>query len=245
MKSALITGVSGNLGSRIALHLLGRGYRVTGLDIREPEDIHLAGLESAFDFQRCDLRSPKEIESVVTNSVEQGLAMDVVINNAGIIYNAPLIRFEDGRLVKHDFEKWQEVIDVTLSAAFYVTACCAEALVQQAKKGVIVNISSVCAAGNAGQPAYSAAKAGINGLTVALAKELGPLGIRVAALAPGYLDTQSTRSAVEDEVLGLIRKRTPTRKLGKVEEFLNAIDFIIENPYFNGKVLNLDGGLSL
>jgi 3-oxoacyl-[acyl-carrier protein] reductase len=169
----------------------------------------------------------------------------VLINNAAVIYNSPLVRFEEGKLVKHDFGKWREVIDVSLSAAFYVSACCAEAMIGNAKKGVIVNISSICAAGNIGQPAYSAAKAGINGLTISLAKELGPLGIRVAAIAPGYLDTESTRGAVAEDYLKDIRKRTPTRRLGEVEQLMQAVDFVIHNSYFNGKVLELDGGLSL
>lgn len=245
MKSALITGVSGNLGSRMAVHLLDQGFRVAGLDIRDPGELGGSGSASSFDFQQCDLRSPAEIESAVSDVVERAGAMDVVINNAGIMYSAPLLRFEDGKLVKHDYGQWAEVIEVTLSAAFLVSACCARAMVGKARKGVILNISSICAVGNLGQPAYSAAKAGINGLTVALAKELGPLGIRVAALAPGYLDTESTHNAVEDGVLRHIRKETPTRKLGKVEEFLSAVDFIISNPYFNGRVLKLDGGLSL
>jgi len=240
MTSVLITGVSGDLGAQLAFHFLRRKYHVVGLDIREPGAI-AAEFGTQFEFRTCDLRRPDEIESVLSG----GAPFDIVINNAGIIHSAPLIRIEDGKVSSFHFAKWREVIDVTLSAVFYVSACCAREMVSKAKKGLILNISSICAAGNLGQPAYSAAKAGVNGLTAALAKELGPLGVRVAALAPGFIDTDSTRGAVAESSLKQIRQRTPMRRLGKVNEFLGAIDFIVENPYFNGKILELDGGLSL
>jgi 3-oxoacyl-[acyl-carrier protein] reductase len=245
MKLALITGVSGSLGSRMALHLLDQGFRVAGLDIREPRGPAELREHRSFAFHKCDLRSPGEIESAVGRVVAESGPMELVINNAGIILSAPLLSLQAGRLTVHDFEKWREVIEVTLSATFYVTACCARAMVEGGRRGLILNISSICAEGNLGQPAYSAAKAGVNGLTAAAAKELGPLGIRVAALAPGYIDTESTRSAVAPEVLSRIRKRTANRRLGSVEDLLRGVDFIVQNSACNGKVLHLDGGLSL
>ncbi|MEQ8791567.1 MAG: SDR family NAD(P)-dependent oxidoreductase [Pirellulaceae bacterium] len=240
MTSVLITGVSGDLGTQLATHFLHKGCHVVGLDIRQPEGIE-AEFGAQFEFRACDLRCPDQIETVLSG----GEPADIVINNAGVIHSAPLIRLVDGKLTCYDFERWREVIDVTLSAVFYVSAYCAAAMVSRSRKGLIVNISSICAAGNLGQPAYSAAKAGVNGLTVALAKELGPLGVRVAALAPGFIDTASTRKAVGEPTLKQIRGRTALRRLGKVEEFLKAIDFIVENAFFDGKILELDGGLSL
>lgn len=240
MTSVLITGVSGDLGLQLAIHFLRRKCHVVGLDIREPGAV-ASEFGPQFEFRTCDLRRPDEIEAVLAG----GPPFDIVINNAGVIHSAPLIRIEDGKLSAFDFAKWREVIDVTLSAVFYVSACCAREMVSRAKKGLILNISSICAAGNLGQPAYSAAKAGVNGLTSALAKELGPLGVRVAALAPGFIDTSSTHGAVAEASLKQIRQRTPMRRLGTVEEFLKAIDFIVENPFFSGKILELDGGLSL
>src|SRR5207302_51691 len=145
----------------------------------------------------------------------------------------------------HDFEAWNKVLSATLSSVFFVSAHCARQMVAAGRPGVIINISSICAAGNAGQAAYSAAKAGVNSMTMALAKELGSLRIRVAAIAPGFLDTASTRRALSEDALGKIRKSIPLRKLGQPSHLYHAIKFIIENEYFHGKVLELDGGLTL
>ena len=243
MRNVFITGVSGSLGSELAAHFLANGDQVAGLDLVEPTSKTLSN--DQFMFEKCDLREPEAIQAAVSRIVAKQGVMDVAINNAGLIYNSPLLRFEDGRLKKHDFKQWREVIDVTLSATFYASACCAEAMVSRSRSGVIVNIGSVCAAGNLGQPAYSAAKAGINGLTAASAKELGPLGVRVVAVAPGYIETTSTLESLSPAFLDGIRKQTPTRKLGSVEHFLHAIDFVIANSYFDGKVLEIDGGLTL
>jgi 3-oxoacyl-[acyl-carrier protein] reductase len=110
---------------------------------------------------------------------------------------------------------------------------------------VIVNISSVSAAGNSGQSAYSASKAGVNALTAVWAKELSPLGIRTVAIAPGYIDTPSTRKAVSDTQLEGITSRIPLRKMGEPKSIVDAVLFAIKNDYVNGTVLEIDGGLTL
>jgi 3-oxoacyl-[acyl-carrier protein] reductase len=118
-------------------------------------------------------------------------------------------------------------------------------MVASGKRGVVINISSVCARGNPGQAAYSAAKAGMNAMTAALAKELGPMGIRFVAIAPGYFDTASTREHVPPAKLKEIRNAVPLKRLGKLEELSSAVRFVLANEYVNGKVLELDGGLIL
>jgi 3-oxoacyl-[acyl-carrier protein] reductase len=118
-------------------------------------------------------------------------------------------------------------------------------MVSSGKKGVIINISSICGRGNAGQAAYSAAKAGLNGLTAALAKELGPTGVRVVALAPGYFDTASTREHVSAAKLKEIKGAVPLKRLGKIEEISSTVKFVLANQYVNGTVIELDGGLVL
>jgi 3-oxoacyl-[acyl-carrier protein] reductase len=126
-----------------------------------------------------------------------------------------------------------------------VTACTVPQMIGSGKKGVIINISSICSRGNVGQAAYSAAKGGLNSLTAALAKELGPMGIRVVALAPGYFDTASTRKQVPAAKLKEITGSVPLKRLGKIEEVLSAVKFILTNQYLNGTVIELDGGLVL
>jgi 3-oxoacyl-[acyl-carrier protein] reductase len=111
------------------------------------------------------------------------------------------------------------------------------------KKGVIVSISSISANGNPGQSAYSAAKAGVNALTSTWAKELGPLGLRFAAIAPGFLDTPSTRAALSEAIIARLQQQVPLRKLGDVEHIFLALRHIIENDYLTGTVLEVDGGL--
>jgi 3-oxoacyl-[acyl-carrier protein] reductase len=162
-----------------------------------------------------------------------------------VIANAPLItRTPDGWQM-HDFALWNDVIESGLTSAFHTTAICVRRMLQARRKGVVINVSSVCANGNPGQAAYSAAKAGLNGLTLALAKELGPLGIRVVGLAPGYFDTSSTVRNVAEPRLAKITAAVPLRRLGRVDEVADAMDFIIRNEYVNGTILELDGGLVL
>jgi 3-oxoacyl-[acyl-carrier protein] reductase len=108
-----------------------------------------------------------------------------------------------------------------------------------------VNFSSIASEGNAGQAAYGAAKAGIEGLTRTMAIELGPLGVRVNALALGFIDVATTRSAVADERLQSYAQKTPLGRLGRVEDVIDAIEFLAANTFANGTIVKLDGGLRL
>jgi 3-oxoacyl-[acyl-carrier protein] reductase len=168
---------------------------------------------------------------------------DILINNAGILYSAPLVKIAPSGTEKHDVEMWNKVLAADLSSVLYMTACVVEKMIIARTKGVIVNISSVSAAGNAGQSAYSAAKAGVNALTMVWAKELSPMGIRVVAIAPGFIDTDSTKEALSETVLRETVKKVPLRRLGKPEEIADGVLAVIQNDFFNGKVFQLDGGL--
>src|SRR5207249_5316329 len=131
---------------------------------------------------------------------------------------SPLVSFGAGGVVTHSVDMWEKVIRTDLSAVFYMTAAVVQNMMLKRTKGVVVNISSIAAAGNAGQGAYSAAKAGVNALTVAWAKELGPLKIRCVAIAPGFTATDTTMQAVESPVLNNWVRQTPLRRLGAPEE---------------------------
>src|SRR5258706_6692327 len=189
----LVTGSSGSLGTYLVRSLLEDGYTVAGFDIAPPAPAESApGTagpgKAAWRFVECDVSNPDAVEKSLAEAQDMW-PFDVVINNAGLIYNSPLLAFRDGKLSVHDFAAWNKVLSVTLSSAFYVSAHCARQMVAAGRPGVIINISSVCAEGNIGQAAYSAAKAGVNGMTAALAKELGSLGIRIPAIEPRFLDT--------------------------------------------------------
>jgi 3-oxoacyl-[acyl-carrier protein] reductase len=125
---------------------------------------------------------------------------------------------------------------------FYITSRMVERWVALRNKGVVISISSISARGNAGQSAYSAAKAGVNALTATWAKELGPLGHRFAAIAPGFLDTPSTRAALSEATITRLQQQIPLRKLGDVEHIYLSARHIIENDYINGAILDVDGG---
>ena len=237
----LVTGVAGEIGAYLVDELIKEGRTVCGLDLRSPANVERPG----FSFQQCDLSDAADAEKKIEVFHERFGAFDAVINCAGLIANAPLISFVEGRLTHHDFALWDRVLSSCLSSAFFVTACTVPKMVSSRKKGVIINISSICGRGNAGQAAYSAAKAGLNGLTAALAKELGPTGVRVVALAPGYFDTASTREHVSAAKLKEIKGAVPLKRLGKIEEISSTVKFVLANQYVNGTVIELDGGLVL
>jgi 3-oxoacyl-[acyl-carrier protein] reductase len=238
---ALITGVAGEIGGYLADTLVREGWTVCGLDRRPVAEPSRPG----FSAVQCDLSSAHDTEACLAECHARLGPFDAVINCAGLIANAPLVSFVEGQLTRHDPALWDRVLASCLSSAFYVTACVVPRMIRSARKGVIINISSICARGNPGQAAYSAAKAGLNGLTLALAKELGPMGIRVAAVAPGYFDTASTREHVPAEKLKEIRRAVPVKRLGRLEEIAAAVGFILSNQYVNGTILELDGGLTL
>ena len=237
-RSVLVTGAAGEIGGALVDEFLKDGWLVCGLDRRSPANTDRPG----FSFRECDLANGGETESNIEVFHAQYGAFDAVINCAGLIANSPLVSFVEGRLTHHDFALWDRVISSSLSSAFFVSACTVAKMAGAGKRGVIVNISSVCSRGNPGQAAYSAAKAGLNGLTAALAKELGALGIRVVALAPGYIDTASTREHVPAAKLREIKGSIPLKRLGKVDEAVAAVKFILTNEYVNGTVIALDGG---
>ncbi len=237
----LVTGVAGEIGAYLVDELLKEGRTICGIDLRPPQNPD----RPRFSFQKCDLSDSADTETTIDGFHERFGAFDAVINCAGLIANAPLISFVEGRLTHHDFGLWDRVLSACLSSAFYVTACTVPKMVSAGRKGVVLNISSICGRGNAGQAAYSAAKAGLNGLTAALAKELGPTGVRVVALAPGYFDTTSTRDNVPAAKLKEIKSAVPLRRLGRLEEVMSAVRFVLSNQYVNGTVIELDGGLVL
>jgi len=145
----------------------------------------------------------------------------------------------------HGLEEWDKVISSNLTSVFLVSRRVAEKMVRTRTKGVIVNISSISAKGNVGQSAYSAAKAGVEAMTAVWAKELAPYGIRVAAVAPGFVGTDSTRTVLSESVLAETISRVPLRRLGEAGEIAKAVMFILDNDFFHGKVLSVDGGLRI
>lgn len=241
-KVAVITGGANGIGRETAI-LFGRnGAKVVVADFDEPkgmavqQELERLDVESA--FVRTDVTRPDDVQAMVDTARGQFGTVDVLINNAGIV--------RDSFLVKMNPSQWEEVISVNLTGVFYCSRAVAEIMVNQGS-GIILNAASVVGLyGNIGQTNYAAAKAGVIGMTRTWAKELGPKGIRVNAVAPGFILTDMTRQ-VPEKVLDSMRQRTPLRRLGRPEDVANAYLFLAsdEAAFINGAVLSVDGGLMI
>jgi 3-oxoacyl-[acyl-carrier protein] reductase len=244
-KKVIVTGGVRGLGRAMVAGLILREARVTIFDLDRAALEELGRADERLNCVECDVSNYEQVVATTARYHEQFGAPDVLINNAGILYSEPLVKITATGIERHDPALWNKVLAADLSSVFYMTACVVERMVAARTRGVIVNISSVAAAGNAGQSAYAAAKAGVNALTATWAKELSLLGIRVVAVAPGFTETESTKQAISEAVLRETVKKVPLRRLGRPEEIADGVLFVIENDFFNGKVLELDGGLIL
>jgi 3-oxoacyl-[acyl-carrier protein] reductase len=242
-KKVIVTGGVRGLGRAVVEALLAKEALVTVFDVNAAGLAELREHFPSVNCVECDVSSYDQVSEVTTRYHEEYKSADILVNNAGILYSAPLVRISLSGIEKHDVAMWNKTLATNLSSVFYMSACIAEKMIVTRTKGVIVNISSVSASGNAGQSAYSAAKAGVNALTATWSKELGAMGIRVVAVAPGFTETESTKEALSEAVLQETVKKVPLRRLGKPQEIAHGVISVIENDFFNGKVYELDGGL--
>jgi 3-oxoacyl-[acyl-carrier protein] reductase len=242
-KNVIVTGGVRGLGRSMVDRLIASKAIVTVLDTDTSGLEKLGKEQDQVTCLECDVSDYDQVVRTVTQYHDKFGAANILINNAGILYSEPLIKITTAGVEKHDAAMWNKVLATDLSSVFYMTVCVVEKMIATRTKGVIVNIGSVSASGNPGASAYSAAKAGVNALTAAWAKELSPLGIRVVAVAPGFTETDSTKEALSEGVLRETIKRVPLRRLGKPEEIAEGVLSVIRNEFFNGKVFELDGGL--
>ena len=242
-KKIIITGGVKGIGKSLLDKLIEEGAMVGVFDIDKK------GLDSLKKTYRdvfckvCDVANYEQVKTSVDEVFKEFKQIDVLVNNAGVLFSLPLVSITPDGIKKHDLDAWNKVISTNLSSIFYVTVNVVEKMILNRTKGVIVNISSVSSSGNAGQSAYSAAKAGVNALTATWAKELGMMGIRVVSVSPGFTDTESTHKVMSQSNLKNLIREVPLRRLGMPEEIADGILFAIKNDFINGKVLELDGGL--
>lgn len=240
---AIITGAGQNIGLGIAQALAAKGCRVVALDLDEGK---LAALDQTlFHCIACDAADPAQVSKALDAVMEKHGRIDILVNTAGWIFSAPLYNMLDRNSPRHDMAMWDKTLRANLTTAFVMSSHVVEKMARARIKGVIVNISSVAAGGNAGQSAYSAAKAGVNALTATWAKELGALGIRAVAIAPGFIDTPSTHAAMSEDRLNEWIAKVPLRKLGLIDHVAQAVVSVVENDYITGTVIEVDGGLKL
>ncbi|MEY2494821.1 MAG: 3-oxoacyl-[acyl-carrier protein] reductase [Verrucomicrobiota bacterium] len=241
----LVTGGGRGVGRHLVQRLVAEAGRVSVFENDESAIAELMAAHPGIHCYSCDVTDSAAVAEAVAATEDDGFELDLLVNNAGLIHSAPLINVLEKKDRVHSAEVWQQVLAANLSSTFYVTGHVVDHMLRHRRKGVVVSMSSICARGNAGQSAYSAAKAGVNALTATWARELGGFGIRFASIAPGFLDTPSTRQAVSEAILTKLKERIPLRRLGEVEHIYQAVRFIVENDYINGCVLDVDGGLIL
>lgn len=240
----LVTGGGSGIGRFLSERLEADSAEVCVLEL---DATRCAGLYEASGGRikawACDVTDPVAVEAALQAIFESGFEPDVLINNAGIIHSEPLVNMLSRGERVHSRESWRRVMSADLDSVFYVTSYVVDRMLAKRSKGVVISISSISASGNPGQSAYSAAKAGVNALTCTWAKELGGMGLRFAAVAPGFIDTPSTRTALSEAAVTRLQQQIPLRRLGDLESIYLAVSHIIENDYLTGTVLEIDGGL--
>lgn len=244
----IVTGSGQGLGRSMAEYLAGRGARLALVDLgQERLDEAVAGCKAAGGDARayiCNVADEQQVNSMVAQVAADFGTINGLINNAGILRDGLLLKVRDGEIQKMPLNQWQSVIDVNLTGVFLCTREVAAKMVELQSSGLIINISSISRAGNMGQSNYSAAKAGVAAMTVVWAKELARYGIRVAGIAPGFIETEMT-GGMKPEALEKMTAGIPLRRMGKPEEIAHSAAYLFENDYYSGRILELDGGLRL
>jgi 3-oxoacyl-[acyl-carrier protein] reductase len=248
-KTIIVTGAARGIGQALAADFATGGANLALIDMRAAD---LAATITTCEALGVTARGygasvANEAEVIATfdQIVRDFGRLDGIVNNAGIVKDALLVKVKDGVVTgKMSMEQWSSVIDVNLTGVFLCAREAAERMIKLGNGGVIINISSISRAGNAGQSNYTAAKAGVAAMTVVWAKELARFGIRVGAIAPGFTRT-TILDAMRPEMLEKLIAPVPLQRLANASEIAHAARFIFENDYFTGRTVELDGGLRL
>ncbi len=243
----LITGGARGLGRVFALDLAAAGARVGVCDVDPAGLANLeaaAGADASIWTQVADVADEASVEALFAGFVEHAGGIDAVVNNAGLNRDGFLVRKRGDEVEKLSLAKWQAVIDVDLTGVFLCSREAAWHMVRQGTGGVIVSISSLSWLGNLGQTNYSAAKAGVVGMTRTWGMELARYGIRAVAVAPGLTATEMAK-AMPEEARKALTDAIPLRRMGEPAEIAMAVRFALENDFINGRVIPVDGGLRL
>ena len=238
-QTAIVTGASRGIGKAIAIFLAKEGAEVIINYSSSLENANKVISEinsfggKAYPIQ-ADISNENSVNGLIKTVLQKNNQIDVLVNNAGIT--------KDGLLMRMKTDDWQKVLDLNLSGVFYCTRAVSRQMLKQ-KKGRIINITSVVGLmGNPGQANYSAAKAGVVGLTQSSAKEFASRGITVNAVAPGFISTDMTKDLNSESILSAI----PLGRFGKPEDVAGAVRFLAADPsaaYITGQTIQVDGGM--
>lgn len=248
-KVIVVTGGAQGLGLEMARMCAAQGAHLALLDMNDAQlqaaKDELASTGVTVRSYVCNVANEESVVSTFTAIAADFGGIDGLINNAGILRDGLLLKYKDGQLTgKMPLEQFQSVIDVNLTGVFLCGREAAAMMVQQGRKGVIINMSSVARAGNMGQTNYAASKAGVVAMTVTWARELGRYGIRVGAIAPGVIRTAMT-DAMKPEARERLEKMKPVGRLGEAGEIAHTAQYIFENDFFTGRVVEIDGGIAM
>ncbi|MDI1258742.1 3-oxoacyl-ACP reductase FabG [Aquabacterium sp.] len=236
---ALVTGASRGIGRAIAVTLAQRGYKVLGTATTESGAQSISEALSAFPGSKglvLNVTDAAAVDATIDVILKEHGALHVLVNNAGITRDTLAMRMKD--------DDWDAVLDTNLKAVFRMSRAVMRPMMKQ-RHGRIINITSVVGAmGNGGQSNYAAAKAGVAGMTRALARELGSRNITVNCVAPGFIDTDMTR-ALTDEQQATLKAQIPLGRLGQPEDIAEAVAFLAspQAAYITGTELHVNGGM--
>ncbi len=240
---AVLTGAARGIGAAIATRLAADGHDIALVDLDEDACAETArSIEGSRTLTvRADVADPASVDAAVERVASELGPPTVLVNNAGVL--------RDNLLFKMSVDDWDAVMNVHLRGAFLLTRAAQKYMVEQ-KWGRIVNLSSISALGNRGQVNYSAAKAGMQGLTKTLALELGPFGVTANAIAPGFIATEMTAATAErlgvpfDDFMAAAAAETPVRRVGVPDDIAHTASFLIGEGagFVSGQVIYVAGG---
>lgn len=238
MKTVLITGAAKGIGAAIAEELAKNGYQVI-INYRTSEQKaqelkdKLTNNGQNVEIYKADVTKKEEVEQMVKYVVNKYGKIDVLVNNAGISQIKPFADIEE--------EEWDNMINNNLKSVYLVTKQVIHNMLQN-QSGAIINISSIWGiTGASCEVHYSAAKAGIIGMTKALAKEMALSNITVNAIAPGMIETDMNSDLTQEEINEVVNE-IPLKRMGKPEEIAKTVKWLIETPYITGQTIRVDGG---
>lgn len=240
-KVALVTGGSRGIGKACALELAKAGCDVVinfagNAEAAAKTVEELKALGSNSESYKFDVSNQAEVDENIAKIVEKYGRIDVLINNAGITRDDLFIRMGE--------DKWNAVINTNLNSAFYVSKPVVKLMMKQ-RSGAIVNMSSVVGLyGNAGQANYSAAKAGLIGFTKSVAREVAARGVRVNAIAPGFIESDMT-DAIPEKMKDAMIAQVPMKRIGQAEEVAEVAAFLASQEYLTGQTIAIDGGMTM
>lgn len=234
-KTVFITGGSRGIGECLVRGFSKDGYNVAFTYLNSKENAKNIATECGAFAIKADVSKSNEVDNAVNLTIEKFGKIDVLVNNAGIDEFCLFTEITD--------EKWHKMLDTNLSGAFYASRAVLKNMIRQ-QDGVIINISSIWGeVGASCEVHYSVSKAGLIGLTKALAKEVGPSNIRVNCVSPGVIDTDMNAHLSDDDIEQL-KYDTPLGKIGKCEDILNTVLFLASDKasFITGQILGVNGG---